>query len=60
MNKLEHILSATALGLVTLLLVATCAFARGYADGASHRLRGSCDVEKIWHLKAGYYRAVLR
>lgn len=59
MTKLEHALSATALAVVVLLLVATCAFARGYADGASHRLRAGCDVEKIWHLKAGYYRTAM-
>jgi hypothetical protein len=60
MNKLEHALSATALSVVVLLLVATCAFARGFADGASYRLRGGCDVEKIHHLKPGYYAQVQR
>lgn len=60
MTKLEHALSATALAVVALLLVATCAFARGFADGASYRFRGGCDVEKIWHLKQGYYAQVQR
>lgn len=60
MSKLEHILSATAIAVVVLLLVGTCAFARGFADGSSYRLRGGCDVEKIWHLKPGYYAQVQR
>ena len=58
MSKLEHWLSAAAMGIVFLLLVVTCAFARGYADGASFHYRGGCDVERLDQLKAGYFHQV--
>lgn len=58
MSKLEHILSAIALAIVAILLVATCAFAKGYADGASLHFRGGCDVDNITQLKAGWYAQV--
>jgi hypothetical protein len=60
MSKLEHALSASALAIILLLLAVTCAFARGYADGASLHHRGGCDVDNIKRLNAGWYAQVQR
>ena len=50
---------------IVLVVVAICivifSITVGYALGAKHhtvKLRGSCGVENIHHLKAGYYKEI--